>query len=259
VGSGSNQLQVVGYDATGLVVTSATLAVVFTGTNAWPPLRINEWMASNTGLIRDPADNDADDWIELYNPTATNVSLSGWSLTDTFTNTLRYLVPAGYYVPAKGYLMVWADGELLQNTTNRPDLHVDFKLEKNGEEIGLYAPDGTLIDAVEFGPQTNNVSMGRWRDGNPFYCFLSTPSPAGTNSAIPPPLRLLTPRLELTNALLTLQAIPGVTYHLEYKNDLTATSWTQINPPVLATDTNVVLTNSGAPATRRFFRLGMEY
>src|SRR6185369_3915139 len=40
------------------------------GTNnaASPPLFvfINEWMAANNGVIRDPADNDAEDWFELY-------------------------------------------------------------------------------------------------------------------------------------------------------------------------------------------------
>ena len=31
--------------------------------------------------------------------------------------------------------------------------------------IALFAPDGTLIDGVTFGPQTTDVSQGRFPDG----------------------------------------------------------------------------------------------
>ena len=194
VAAGTNQLAVTAYDFSGTLLAATNLTLAFTGTNAWPPLRINEWMASNTGFIRDPADNNTDDWFEIFNPTVSAVNLRGWSLTDTPTNTARFVVPADYILPAGGFLLVWADSEPQQNSTNRADLHVDFKLDKNGEAIGLFAPDGTLMDAVTFGQQTNNVSQGRWPDGGSNLVFLTTPTPGTTN---PEPVRTVTGQVEL--------------------------------------------------------------
>ena len=71
---------------------------------------------------------------------------------------------------------------------------MNFKLEKNGEAIGLFASDGALIDAVTFGPQTNNVSQGRSPDGfGPIY-FLPTPTPRAANQG---PVQTVTGQVEL--------------------------------------------------------------
>jgi hypothetical protein len=56
-------------------------------------------------------------------------------------------------------------------------------LSKNGEAIGLFAPDGTQIDAITFGPQTNDVSMGRYPDGSPNIYSMPAPTPRAANSA----------------------------------------------------------------------------
>jgi hypothetical protein len=147
------------------------------------PLRvfINEWMASNTGFIRDPADNGADDWFELYNPGTNIVNLAGYFLTDNLTNKLQYEIPPGYAIPPGGFLLVWADNAPNQNSTNRIDLHANFALSRDGEAIGLFAADGTRIDAVTFGAQTNNVSQGRYPNGTANIYFMSTPTPRGAN------------------------------------------------------------------------------
>src|SRR5205814_9217076 len=58
----------------------------------------------------------------------------------------------------------------------------------NGEAIGLYAADGTAIDAVVFGSQMNNVSMGRFPDGSANLYFMpGTASPRAANH-IPQPM-----------------------------------------------------------------------
>ena len=131
---------------------------------------INEWMASNVGGLQDPADNDFDDWFELYNPSTNTVELAGYYLTDTSTNKTKYLITTNgpHTIGPRGYLLVWADNETGQNTSlgvPRADLHVNFQLAKAGEEIGLYAADGTTVDAISFGLQTDDVSMGRIPDG----------------------------------------------------------------------------------------------
>ena len=150
-------------------------------TSAPVTILINEWMADNTLTLADPADGDYEDWFELYNPGTNAVSLDGYYLTDDLTNTTKFLIPSGTSIPAGGYLLVWADGEPGQNTPTRPDLHASFSLSKSGEAIGLFAPDGTLIDGITFGLQTSNVSQGRFKDGGASILSMVNPTPRSAN------------------------------------------------------------------------------
>jgi hypothetical protein len=163
------------------------------GTNngASPPITIfiNEWMADNTQSLADPADGNFEDWFELYNPGTNAVDVGGYYLTDNLTNKTKFLIPAnGHYVVAPGgYLLVWADDEANQNNTNRTDLHAAFALSKSGEALGLFAADGTQIDAITFGAQTTDVSQGRFPDGaSAIYSMPSTPRAANALPNTPP-------------------------------------------------------------------------
>ena len=141
---------------------------------------INEFMAVNT-TIPDPADGDFDDWFELYNAASAPVDLSGYFLTDDLTNPTKYQVPPGTIIPPGGFLLVWADEEGNQTQPGGP-LHANFKLSQNGEELGLFAPDGSLVDGFSFGPQTPNLSQGRYPDGGPLPLLtLDQPSPGEPN------------------------------------------------------------------------------
>ena len=156
-----------------------------TNSAASPPLRvsINEWMADNTHTLADPADNNFEDWFELYNPGTNTVDLGGYYLTDNLTNQFQFHVPNnGYYqIPPGGFLLVWADNESGQNSTNLADLHANFALSKGGEAIGIFAADGTQIDAVTFGAQTNDVSEGRFLDGSANIAAMTLPTPREPN------------------------------------------------------------------------------
>ena len=64
-------------------------------------------------------------------------------------------------IEPNGVQLFWADKDPEQGTN-----HADFKLNDEGEYIGLYDTDGTtLIDSITFGLQTNDVSYGRSIDG----------------------------------------------------------------------------------------------
>jgi hypothetical protein len=145
-------------------------------------------MASNQRTLADPADGDYEDWFELYNPGTNPVNLAGCYLTDTLSNRFKHLITTNgpHIIPPQGYLLVWADEETGQNTDAlgrpRTDLHVNFKLSASGESIGLFAADGAVIDTVEFGPQTNDVSMGRYPDGGPEIVYMAgSASPRAAN------------------------------------------------------------------------------
>lgn len=163
---------------------------------------INEWMADNLHTLADPADSDFEDWIELYNPGNSDVDLGGYFLTDTLTNKFQFEIPNNghYKVPAHGYLLVWADNETGQNNTNRADLHVNFKLDKAGEAIGLFAADGTTVDAITFGLQATDVSEGRYPDGGTGIYFMTVPTPR-TNNFIPNTPPTISP---ISNSVVTL-------------------------------------------------------
>ena len=148
-------------------------------------LFINEWMASNTNFLADPADGHFDDWFELYNPGTNAVDLGGYWLTDNVGSPQGFQIPANgqYVLPPGGFLLVWADNETNENTAGQTDLHVNFQLSKSGEQIGLFAPNGfTEIDSVTFGPQTNDISQGRFADGAGSIYFMTTPTPRGPNT-----------------------------------------------------------------------------
>jgi hypothetical protein len=146
---------------------------------------INEWMASNTNTLVDPADGTFDDWFELYNAGDAPVDLGGYFLTDNLGNRNQYMIPTNgnYVIPPGGFLLVWADNDSNQNSSDLPDLHADFQLSRTGEAIGLFSPDGqTPIDTVTFGEQTNNISQGRFADGAATLYFMTIPTPRGPNT-----------------------------------------------------------------------------
>jgi hypothetical protein len=144
-------------------------------------VRLNEIMAANTRTLADPADEDFDDWFELYNAGAAPADLSGYTLTDALDAPGRYTIPPGTVIPAGGFLLVWADGETGQNAPGR-ELHVNFSLARDGEQLGLFDLNGVLVDAVTFGGQADDVSIGRYPDGAAEPLFeMATPTPRQPN------------------------------------------------------------------------------
>ena len=59
-----------------------------------------------------------------------------------------------------------------------------FTLNAAGETLYFLKPDGSrVLDAVQYGPQANGVSYGRWPDGA-MNLRLTTNTPGTNNSAI---------------------------------------------------------------------------
>src|SRR5207253_2913174 len=80
-------------------------------------------------------------------------------------------------------------GEYLVLYANNPDstsgIHLGFSLKSGGEEVHLYdnlANGGGEIDSVNFGPQIDNLSIGRLADGT---WGLTTPTFGAANVAEP--------------------------------------------------------------------------
>ncbi len=142
---------------------------------------INEWMASNIATYEDSADNNFEDWIELYNMSYNPVDISGYYLTDNITNKTQFRIQDGTIIPARGFLIIWADKESMQNYPGSIELHANFSLSKSGDSIALFTPDLQPVDIITFGTQIDNVSQGRFPDGSTNIYSMNIPTPALPN------------------------------------------------------------------------------
>lgn len=243
-----NELSFRALDSEGNELASEVRTVSYTGSGGWPELVINEWMASNQTTLTDPTDGDFEDWLELANSGATAVDLTDWFLSDDPADPFKYRIPSGFRVPAGGFLLVWADEETFQNElTLRPDLHVAFRLAISGESILLSAPDGTLVDRVDFAAQSPDKTMGRL-DGE--VVALATPTPGAINGdAARPPMAGVVRQDDLLT--FTLQAEPGFFYQLEVSEDLLI--WQPTGVPFKAEERVITVTES-FDATQGYYR-----
>ena len=150
-------------------------------------LYINELLSSNSSTNLDPDFYSFCDWIEIYNSEETAVDISGYYITDDLTNPLKFQFPNYSIIQPKGYFIVWADGKNYHPGTYHiypedidliiSDCHTNFKLKKSAEEIGLFSPNGDLIDSITFNKQITNVSYGRNPDATAewiYFCLLYT-------------------------------------------------------------------------------------
>jgi len=144
-------------------------------------LVINEFMASNSTSIQD-SQGQYDDWIEIYNYGSSHINIGGMYLTDDLSFPTKWQIPnnnpSATVITRGQYLLIWAD-----NDTSDAGLHANFKLDADGEEIGLFDKDGqTLIDSIIFPGQTTDMSYGRCPDGSDDWRFFGLPSPEAENS-----------------------------------------------------------------------------
>jgi len=153
-----------------------------------PVLYINEFLASNNSILQDPDDDGSgdaspyDDWIEIYNPGGEAVDVAGMYVTDKLSTPALWQIPDTDHekttIPAGGFIIIWADKEMQQGV-----LHVDLKLSGSGEQIGLFAPNGTtVIDSLTYTGQVSDVSFGRQPDGSSNWTSFATPTPGATNN-----------------------------------------------------------------------------
>ena len=120
------------------------------------PIVINEVLAHT-----DPPLFDA---IELFNPTATNVNLGGWYLTDDAALPLKFRIPNDTIIAAGGY--VYFDANQFNAT---PGSTNSFLLSSTGDDVYLFSADlaGNLTGynhGAGFGASFNGVSFGRYEN-----------------------------------------------------------------------------------------------
>lgn len=142
-------------------------------------LAINELMASNGTTLTDEQ-GDYEDWVEIYNYGTDPVFLGDLYLSDNRDNPDQWAFP-DIWIDAGTYLLVWAD-----NDPEDGALHTSFKLNADGEYIGIYDSDSrnnALIDGIGFGPLDVDQAWGRLPDGTGEFRLVHA-TPGSANEAI---------------------------------------------------------------------------
>ena len=121
-------------------------------------LVINEFMANPDG---------EGDWVEIYNPTSSSISLTGWALDEGDQNpkplgSLGTILPGGFVV---------------YEHTNTSWLDI------NGETIELLSPANQVIDSYTYTSSSKGISIGRHPDGGD-WTTCTTPSKNASNNGV---------------------------------------------------------------------------
>lgn len=101
------------------------------------------------------------DWIEIYNPTDKDISLSGLFLSDDELNLQRWAMPSVEIKSGEVFTVV------CKNNSEKSALkkyQTDFSL-KTGETLYLSDSDGTIISSVAVVDMEENESLTRGLDG----------------------------------------------------------------------------------------------
>ncbi len=151
------------------------LFIIFKGLYA-QSIAINEVMSKNASLLMD-ADGDFEDWIELYNYGSVDINLEDFWLSDDEDNPAKWTFP-DVTIEAGGFLVVFASekDEVIDG-----EVHTNFKVRADGEELVLSDDDGNIIDLMEKQGMSMDESWGRMEDGMGTFTTFHLPTPGNSN------------------------------------------------------------------------------
>jgi hypothetical protein len=127
------------------------------------PVRINEVSAQNTIFVNEQFKRN--DWLELYNTTASPIDVEGMYLTDNIKSPKKCKITKGStqtstIIPAHGFLIIWCD-----KLETESQLHASFKLDNNSGHLMLTAADESWSDQFVYTRHNGDQSVGRYPDG----------------------------------------------------------------------------------------------
>ncbi len=111
---------------------------------------------------------DAEDWIEVLNPTESAIDLGVYYLTDRLNWLTQWEFPDTVLLPGER-IVVWCDGEVEEQSPDNPEiesaLHAWFQLDAGSDEVMLvYDHDSggfQVVDFMPFADQVPDISFGR--------------------------------------------------------------------------------------------------
>ena len=150
-------------------------------------LIINEVSAANLNGLRDDY-NETEDWIELYNASASTLNLGGVGLSDNATTPFKWTFASTVTLASHAYLLIFAskrDRNYFPPGFPNARLHTNFSLNNGSEPVVLTGPDSTTLDT--FAPRFTkpDFSYGRQPDGSAGGSAIETflaPTPGAANT-----------------------------------------------------------------------------
>ncbi len=120
--------------------------------NFEPTTGVTSDIVINEIMYNAPEDADSEDWIELYNSTASTIDLSGWVVKDEDDSHI-FEFESGTSIESGGYLVVAQDQEAFnQFYSGIEPLFGDlgFGLAGGSDQVRLFNADGELVDVVAY-------------------------------------------------------------------------------------------------------------
>ena len=108
---------------------------------------------------------ERDPWVELYNGGTSNISLSGYSLANNYTNLAQWAFPANAVIGPKQFLVVWLDAEPGESTTS--EFHANFRATPDIGSVVLSKGSNlaSVIDHLNYSVPVAGRSYGSFPDG----------------------------------------------------------------------------------------------
>ncbi len=141
---------------------------------------INEFSAGGNSTLPDE-DLEYTDWIELQNISSNAVNLNGWHLTDNAGILDKWTFPSTNLASGT-FLVIFASNK--NRAQSGKELHTNFKLDADGEYLGLVRPDGEAIEHA-FGPQypsqKTDISFGACTNVYGGFGYFTNSTPGSSN------------------------------------------------------------------------------
>lgn len=139
---------------------------------------INEFLANNKSDVKNEF-HASEDWIELYNQSSSELSLSGLYLSDKISRKAGYALPLDKVIQPGEFLTLWAD-----EFVGGKQLHTQFKLNEEGDNIVLSDGLSAVLDSYAYTVQEQDVSLARCPDGTGPFLFNTRPSFGMSNCVV---------------------------------------------------------------------------
>ena len=121
------------------------------------PLRINEIMSANSGVLTDEA-GDTPDWVEITNISNRPVNLKGYVLARNSKAGNVFIFP-DMNLEAQESVLVFADSHLSEEAGK--ELHAPFRLSAGGDVLMLFNQADVAIDTVNIPAMAENTVYAR--------------------------------------------------------------------------------------------------
>ena len=140
------------------------------------PLRLNEIMSSNGGVIGDE-DGNTPDWVEVANVGNSPVSVRDYVLARNAKAGNVFVFPDLTLQPNE-CVIVFADSQVKQEAGD--ELHAPFRLASSGDVLMLFNPSDVAIDTVNIPALAQNAVYAR--TGADQWEILDKPTPGMMNT-----------------------------------------------------------------------------